>query len=100
MTADALHRLLGTGKSQRIESPLISSFERVPLPRWNGQPQTVAVIWRLTKDTGIAECQLVTQPLGAEIRVAAAEQDRSEARRASRQSHGMEAAVREERVAV
>jgi hypothetical protein len=41
------------------------------VPQWDGQARDVALIWRLTKGRKVAECRLVTNPLGAEIRVGA-----------------------------
>lgn len=52
------------------------------VPTWDGQPRDVALVWRLTKGRKVAECRLVTNPLGAEIRVeAGGEFVRSEAGR-------------------
>jgi hypothetical protein len=79
IAVDALHGLLATGESQRM----LSLF-RLQVPIWDGQPRRVASVWRLKKHEEFAECELVTHPLGAEIRLAAAgEHERSEAGRDS-----------------
>lgn len=52
------------------------------VPKWDGRPFGVVLVWRLTKGRNVAECRLWTNPQGAEIRVeAGGEFVRSEAGR-------------------
>jgi hypothetical protein len=52
------------------------------VPSWDGRTRSVAFVWRLTKGTKHATCELWTHPLGAELRVeAGGEMVRTEAGR-------------------
>ena len=41
----------------------------INIPEWDGQARTILQVFRLRKGTRLAECTVVTHPIGAELRV-------------------------------